>query len=216
MSSSINNVYKNTGTCAISSEEEDTSLHISKETYDAFFKEYVESLHTSDEYDEDDEEAAEDRIAIEDEEREEEDTVPSYIVEIQHQMSKEYRAWISMGLTQEDLDAYRQCLACINELQAYYLSPSQYNSNKPLHLLQDIVTYNECYDEKRREALARFALQVEEEDKEDCRLEEFNSEIEEYSEEETEEERREWEEWVRYSNEADRERSWREDQRDNY
>lgn len=213
MSSSINNVYKNTGTGAISSEEEDTSLHISKETYDAFFKEYIESVQQDYEYDEDDEEAAEDRIAIEDEER---DTVPSHIVEIQRQMSTEYRAWISMGLTQEDLDAYRQCLACIKELHAYYLSPSQYNSNKPLHLLQDIVTYNECYDEKRREALARFALQVEEEDKEDCRLEEFDDEIEEYSEEETEEERREWEEWVRYSNEADRERSWREDQRGNY
>ena len=212
MSSSINNVYKNTG-AGTSSEEEDTSLHISKETYDAFFKEYIESVQ-QDEYS--DEEAEEDRVAIEDEERVEEEQVPSYIVEIQHQMSKEYREWISMGLTQEDLDAYRQCIACINELHAYYLSPSQYNSNKPLHLLQDIVTYNECYDEKRREALARFALHVEEEDKEDCLLEEFNSEIEEYSEEETEEERREWEEWVRYSNEADKERAWREDQRDNY
>jgi len=213
MSSSINNVYKNTGAGA-RSEEVDTSLHISKETYDAFFKEYIESLHTSDEYDE---EADEDRVVIEDEEREEDgSSVPPYIVDIQHQMSQEYRAWISMGLTQEDLDAYRQCLACINELHAYYLSPSQYNSNKPLHLLQDIVTYNECYDEKRREALARFALQVEEEDKEDCRLEEFNSEIEEYSEEETEEERREWEEWLRYSNEADKERGWREDQRGGY
>jgi len=213
MSSSINNVYKNTGAGA-SSEEADTSLHISKETYDAFFKEYIESLHTSDEYDE---EADEDRVVIEDEEREEDgSSVPPYIVDIQHQMSQEYRVWISMGLTQEDLDAYRQCLACINELHAYYLSPSQYNSNKPLHLLQDIVTYNECYDEKRREALTRFALQVEEEDKEDCRLEEFDDEIEEYSEEETEEERREWEEWLRYSNEADKERGWREDQHGNY
>ena len=113
MSSSINNVYKNTGAGA-SSEEEDTSLHISKETYDAFFKEYIESVQQDYEYDEDDEEAAEDRIAIEDEER---DTVPSHIVEIQRQMSKEYRAWISMGLTQEDLDTALSSYSAQNAVQ---------------------------------------------------------------------------------------------------
>lgn len=197
MSSSINNIYKNTG--VTSSEEEDTSLQISKETYDAFFKEYIESVQQEEE-----------------ESEEEEYPVSPYVSEIQRDMSKEYRMWISMGLTQEDLDAYRQCMADINELRAYYLSPLQYSPNTPLRLLQDIVTYNECYEEKRRETLARFALEQDMLDKEDCMLEEFNDELEEYSEEETEEERREWEEWLRDSNEADKERAWREDQRDNY
>jgi hypothetical protein len=193
-----NTAYKNTGTGVDTEEEVDTSLHISKDTYDEFFREYIESVQND--------------ASISEEE--ESEPVDPYIIERQRQMSEEYRAWLSVGLTKEDLDAYRQCVADIKSLQAYYLCPTQYHPNTPFRLLLDIVTYNGLYDERRRKALSNVDLNVNS-DEEEPLLEEFN-EMGEYSEEETEEERREWEEWIKESRDMDRERSWREEQRENF
>ena len=184
--------------------DEDPSLHISQETYDEFFKEYFESIQN-------------DTSVTEEEDMG--DPVDPYIIERQRQMTEELHWWLSIGLTKEDLDAYRQCIADIKALHAYYLSPSQYSENTPIWLLQDIAAYNETYDKKRRDALALFAHDAEAGDKEfddaSTLLEEVDD-VQEDSEEETEEQMREWEEWYNDSREMDRERSWRQDQSDNY
>jgi hypothetical protein len=186
-------------------QDQDASLHISQETYNEFFKEYFESVQN-------------DESVTEEEESDMGDPVHPYIIERQRQMSKELRWWLSIGLTNEDLDAYRQCVANIKELHAYYLSPSEYNSITPIRLLQDIVSYNETYDKKRRDALELFTNEMEAEGEENdddisTLLEEVDD-IQEDSEEETEQQRRDWEEWYNDSREMDRERSWREDQLD--
>ena len=189
---------------------EDESHHISQETYNEFFKEYFESVQNE-------------ASVTEEEESDVGDPVHPCIIERQRQMTEELHWWLSIGLTKDDLDAYRQCMADIKELHAYYLSPSEYAPNTPIRLLQDIVSYNETYDKKRRDALELFSHEVEAdlegqrdvEEVEDDLLEEVDD-IAEDSEEETEEQRRDWEEWYNDSRAMDQERSWREDQSDNY
>lgn len=208
MFSATNNEMKNikmTGTCQAHEDQDkgqDTLLHISQETYEKFFKEYFDSVQN-------DESMSGEGGGGEGA------PVDTHIIERQRQMMEELHQWLWIGLTKEDLDAYRQCIADIKELHAYYLSPSEYNSNTPIRLLQDIVSYNETYDKKRRDALERFSNETESDDDVSTLLEEVDD-IQEDSEEETEQQRREWEEWYNDSREMDRERSWREDQRDNY
>lgn len=185
---------------------EDESLHISQETYNEFFKEYFESIQNE-------------ASVTEEEESDMGDPVHPYIIERQRQMTEELHWWLSIGLTKDDLDAYRQCMADIAELRAYYLSPSEYPPTTSIRLLQDIVSYNETYGKKRRDAFELFSHEVEGqgdvEEVEDELLEEVDD-IAEDSEEETEEQRREWDEWYNDSRAMDQERSWREDQSDNY
>ena len=201
---------KMTGTYqARDDQDQDESLHISQETYNEFFKEYFESVQNE-------------ASVAEEEEIDMGDPVDPYIIERQRQMTEELHWWLSIGLTKDDLDAYRQCMADIEEMHAYYLSPSEYPPNTPIRLLQDIVSYNETYDKKRRDAIDLFANDVDIEgekgdnDDDVSTLLEEVDDIQEDSEEETEEQRREWEEWYNDSREMDKERSWREDQSDNF
>ncbi len=188
-------------------QDQDPLLHISQETYNEFFEEYFESVQN-------------DASVTEEEEGDMGDPVHPYIIERQRQMTEELHWWLSIGLTKEDLDAYRQCIADVKALHTYYLSPSEYDSNVPIRLLQDIVSYNETYDKKRRDALELFSNEIEaageEFDDDVSTLLEEVDDIQEDSEEETEQQKRDWEEWYNDCREMDRERGWREDQRDNY